>query len=150
MAERRNDRRHGRHQCEPDELVDPIYFVAFNSDAYFLAYSPTGLGGKEIWKIADDAPPARLRAPAGYLNSVEQLLPVGNQLFFTRFSDELWTTDGTEAGTRLVKTVRYGGVGLATSLTECNGILYFVATTNQHGGSSGAATERKQELMARR
>ena len=75
-----------------------------------------------------------MRAPESYLNSVEQLLPVGNQLFFTRFSDELWTTDGTEAGTRLVKTVRYGGVGLATSLTECNGILYFVATTNQHGG----------------
>ncbi|HNR16358.1 MAG TPA: CARDB domain-containing protein [Chitinophagaceae bacterium] len=50
---------------------------------------------------------------------------------------ELWRTDGTEAGTSLVKDINPGISGIVTSgsatLVEMNGFLYFAATTTANG-----------------
>src|SRR5262245_48568676 len=42
--------------------------------------------------------------------------------------DELWVTDGTVAGTQLLKDIYVGsGSSYPTSLTDVNGVLYFMA-----------------------
>ena len=64
---------------------------------------------------------------------------VGQYLFFeaddTAHGGELWKTDGTTAGTTLVKDVRPGPDGSTpTELTELRGVLFFVALNGSTGG----------------
>jgi ELWxxDGT repeat protein len=65
-------------------------------------------------------------------------LKVGNKLFFTGFTDdtgeELWVTDATVTGTRLVKDIKPGPAGsLIGNFFAFNGVLYFEADDGVHG-----------------
>ena len=67
-----------------------------------------------------------------------QLTVVGDVTFFVAMTSttgaELWKTDGTEAGTVMVKDIRGGRVGSSpTMLTNVNGTLFFVASDGNHG-----------------
>src|SRR5207237_6005517 len=60
------------------------------------------------------------------------IMPVGNAVFFRASGAgtglELWKTDGTPAGTALVKDIFPGAGGsVPTRLTNVNGTLYFSA-----------------------
>jgi ELWxxDGT repeat protein len=64
--------------------------------------------------------------------------PVGRRLFFpaheTSTGTELWVTDGTRAGTHLVKDIRSGRNGSYPSrMTDVNGTLIFSAFKRTHG-----------------
>jgi ELWxxDGT repeat protein len=64
---------------------------------------------------------------------------VGGTVFFTpdtpTTGDELWKSDGTEAGTVRVKDIRPGSAGSSPqSLTDLNGTLYFFAYDGTSGG----------------
>jgi ELWxxDGT repeat protein len=69
------------------------------------------------------------------IDSIANLTVVGNTLYFTardRYGsgNELWKTDGTEAGTVLVKDVFAGSSGSNPhGLVELNGALYFRASS---------------------
>jgi ELWxxDGT repeat protein len=89
--------------------------------------------------VATD-PAARLIAdidPSG--GSRPQLLTtVGARTFFSATDGfhgrELWTTDGTTAGTRMVRDIRPGSGGSAPhSLTKVGKLLYFSADDGSHG-----------------
>lgn len=63
---------------------------------------------------------------------------VGDAVFFSaethRTGRELWVTDGTDAGTRLVRELVPGGAGShPRNLIEKDGLLYFEADTAQRG-----------------
>jgi uncharacterized repeat protein (TIGR01451 family) len=65
-------------------------------------------------------------------------LVVGNTLFFTANthanSEELWKTDGTDAGTVMVKDINPGSFGsFPRFLTNINGTLFFTASTADNG-----------------
>lgn len=60
---------------------------------------------------------------------------VGNTIFFTSH-DSLFVTDGTSAGTALVKS----GLNNIGNLTASNGLLYFVVSGNQLWRSNGTGT----------
>ncbi len=67
-----------------------------------------------------------------------QLLVIGEVLYFTANDGatgvELWKSDGTAAGTVLVKDIRPGGLGSAPSnLTNFGGTLYFSANDGVRG-----------------
>ncbi|BCU77777.1 hypothetical protein llg_24920 [Luteolibacter sp. LG18] len=48
--------------------------------------------------------------------------------------EELWCTNGTAAGTRMLKDIRPGGAtSLPGNLTDVNGVLYFTADDGVHG-----------------
>lgn len=71
----------------------------------------------------------------------EQLTDVNGTLFFvattgtsgTGTGKELYKTNGTEAGTTLVKDIYIGGNSNPANLTNWNGTLYFTATDAAHG-----------------
>src|SRR5262245_26632365 len=62
---------------------------------------------------------------------VERFTESGGRLFFTAGGfegEELWTSDGTAAGTVLVKDINlFGGSAQPDLLTDVNGTLFFVA-----------------------
>src|SRR3712207_9202033 len=54
--------------------------------------------------------------------------------YTTLFRSELWLSDGTDAGTRLVEDIAPGGDGsLAGELTDVDGTLFFVANDRISG-----------------
>ncbi|MBX3412277.1 MAG: hypothetical protein KF708_06125 [Pirellulales bacterium] len=70
---------------------------------------------------------------------------VGDQFYFSAAYEsqqgapgtvgvELWVSDGTTAGTRLVKDIRPGPANSSPQqLTNVNGTLFFIARTDEHG-----------------
>jgi ELWxxDGT repeat protein len=71
----------------------------------------------------------------------QDLIDVDGTLFFTRTIQregedyfELWATNGTTLGTRMVKSFQTGGFGEnATQFTAMNGVLYFVMADDELG-----------------
>ncbi len=63
---------------------------------------------------------------------------IGNVLYFSSVDDvhgeELWRSNGTAAGTVLVKDIWPGSIGsIPDQLTNVNGVLYFRAFDGVHG-----------------
>jgi ELWxxDGT repeat protein len=87
-----------------------------------------GLGGAKPteWELAYDGV-----TPSNLTN-------VGGTLFFSAadgvHGPELWKSDGTDAGTVMVKDIQPGPAGSAPGwLTEMNGVAYFTADDGTHG-----------------
>ena len=123
--------------------------MTFNGEMYFGAND--GVNGKELWKsdgsaagtvLVKDMSPGTEYTGTDYWWSVHAI--IGNQSYFpvkaTEHSSELWVTDGTEAGTNLVKdintTVYDNGEPVGSAPNEMinyNGMLYFTADDGIHG-----------------
>jgi ELWxxDGT repeat protein len=85
------------------------------------------------------------------ISSWEVIADVGGVAYFVAFTPdtgfELWKTDGTHAGTALVKDIRPGPEPTASepsailtppqSLTNVNGTLFFTATAGSSGRAMG-------------
>ncbi|MDJ0719178.1 MAG: DUF4347 domain-containing protein [Prochloraceae cyanobacterium] len=138
----------GQDGSNPDNITvvnDTLYFTADN-----------GSNGRELWKsdgteagtilVKDIQPNNRGPYDSQYPLSSEplNLTNVNGTLFFTAsdFSHgrELWKSDGTAAGTTLVKDINPvfkagdGGVGSdPLDLTNVNGTLYFSADDETNG-----------------
>src|SRR3954468_6101508 len=67
----------------------------------------------------------------------ENLTAAGGKAFFTAVRSpvgtELWVTDGTQDGTRVVKDIDPVGSSVPTGLTDVNGTLFFIANDGVHG-----------------
>ena len=81
-------------------------------------------------------------APGGFSSAPDNITSVGSTIFFSAGTaangTELWKTDGTSAGTVLVKDINPTGTGGAnpstpTQFTNVNGTLFFVATNGTNG-----------------
>jgi ELWxxDGT repeat protein len=65
-------------------------------------------------------------------------LQVGNSIYFSVYDDthgsEIWKTDGTPAGTQLIKDINPGAASSVPSeLISANGLLVFIADDGVHG-----------------
>jgi ELWxxDGT repeat protein len=121
--------------------------IAVGNTLFFSAND--GTNGDELWKsngtaastvmvkdifggVNSDDPPQPLSG------NPDNLIAVGATLFFSANDndngDELWKSDGTEAGTVLVKDIR-GGIGGSdpTKLTAVGDTLFFSASDGANG-----------------
>ncbi|HAL72554.1 MAG TPA: hypothetical protein DCP71_12365 [Verrucomicrobiales bacterium] len=117
---------------------------------YFSATD--GLSGQELWKsdgtqggtslVANIRPEAETPNPPPLGSAPTSITPSGAQVYFsadaTGSNRELWITDGTGPGTRVVKTtgdleINTGGASDPTFLTDIEGVLYFSAVSAGNG-----------------
>ena len=106
-----------------------------------------GTTGQELWKsdgtaagtvLVKDIRPGTSNYGYPFGSNVYDLTAVGGTLYFTAndgvHGQELWQSDGTEAGTVLVKDIRPGGDGSSPDyLAFVNGALFFAANDGQNG-----------------
>ncbi len=127
--------------------ANPGQLFAVNGALYFIAED--ALHGRELWRsdgteagtvLVKDIRPG---VSGGFSLSVIGLTPVGNVLYFAAEDGvngtELWRSDGTEAGTRMVKNIRsgsdsgFGATNYHTYFANVGGTLYFAADDNSTG-----------------
>jgi len=117
-------------------LLVPLFVVI----SMVLPASPAMAAGPPA--LLKDVNPTGDSEPTGITRS-------GDAAFFAAndgvHGGELWKTDGTTAGTVLVRDIRVGKTGSdPTELTDVNGTLFFVAADGSHGRelwkSDGTAT----------
>jgi len=122
---------------------NPSQFINFNGLLFFTANN--GINGIELWKsdgtdagtvLVKDIAPGDVSSfnNVGGGGTPNYLTVVGNELFFLAFSSsevgrELWKTDGSEAGTKLVKDIitTFSLSGNPRFLTAVGNKLFFVA-----------------------
>ena len=128
---------------------DFIGFIEVNDKLYFSA--DDGEHGHELWvsdgtpegtELVVDLTPKTISKNGYFSNSqIANLTKMNGRLYFSAYigtnTEELWVSDGTAEGTRLVRDInpaeydRYGNtyvsfISRLTGLTELNGKLYFV------------------------
>lgn len=80
--------------------------------------------------------------PDGAPSDPDELANVAGMLFFSAYDDdhgtELWKSDGTEGGTKLVKDIRpgggLGGGSVPEEITSFRGLAFFRADDDAHSG----------------
>jgi len=122
-------------------IFDPSFPFALGNAVFVFAYRPNGDEGSVPALFRIDAGQPVLLASAGRANSFDfdpQVTLLGGAVFF-RATDpdhgtELWRTDGTPQGTRLVADLVPGpGSSDPQGLTVAGGRLYFSAWDTYHG-----------------
>ena len=132
------------HPGTGDYYDDPLLLTAVSGALFFAA--DDGVHGDELWKsdgtetgtvLVKDIRPGDAGS-IDYDVVASSLTDVPGTVFFTAddgvHDQELWRSDGTEAGTVLVKDIRPGDYGSDSSLlTSVGGTLFFTARDGIHG-----------------
>lgn len=104
--------------------------VALNGEIYFLGQKS---GNSDSTLLKSDGDKVEQVAPV----RAENLTTVGESLYFTaydeQFGTELFVSDGTTAGTRLVKDIMPNGDSNPSNLTAVNGKLLFMTKEGVSG-----------------
>jgi ELWxxDGT repeat protein len=123
----------------------PTSLTNVNGTLFFAATDAAH--GAELWKsdgtaagtaLVKDIWPASVGTGYPYGNSYpSNLTNVNGTLFFTAndgtHGTELWKSDGTDAGTVMVKDINAGASSSPRGLTVVNATLYFAANDGAHG-----------------
>jgi ELWxxDGT repeat protein len=123
----------------------PMYFTNVNGTVFFGAYDSTH--GTELWKtdgtsagtsLIKDISPGANASFISYVEGRKFLININGTLYFTAQDgtngQELWRSDGTSAGTVMVKDINSGsGASSPGQYTEMNGKLYFWANDGLYG-----------------
>ena len=118
---------------------NPKYLTDVNGTLYFAAQDSEH--GLELWKTRGTALTTKLvkdirpGISSGLLSDHnEEFVNVNGMLFFTASTGhgvELWKSNGTPAGTIMVKNINPGSASsYPRHLTNVNGVLFFTATNS--------------------
>jgi ELWxxDGT repeat protein len=113
---------------------DPGELTEFKGDLYFAASDP--VHGRELWKRSSNGTKLVKELMPGAGDSSPLFLTVmGERVFFvatdSTHGQSLWKTDGTSAGTTLVKDI--APEASPSSLIAMGSTLYFSAVDSAHG-----------------
>jgi ELWxxDGT repeat protein len=119
------------------QMGNSLYFIAFESGEGFELYKTDGTEAGTV-RVKNINPTIN---QSGFSSNQVRFAHIGSTLFFVAndgvSGTELWKSDGTEAGTVLVKDINLGsqnGVLSNNSLLVVNGShVYFPATTSASG-----------------
>ena len=151
-----------------DQLTQIGELTGFGDDVFFTASSQTM--GAELWKWNAQRQEASLVKdilPGAGGSNPQNLINVDGTLFFTAevpqgtcgttgcvdSGVELWASDGTSEGTRLVKDIVPGHTSSGPMhLTNVDGTLFFVATTDSgaelwSSDGSNAGTQLVKDIV---
>jgi ELWxxDGT repeat protein len=134
-----------------DYNLYPSALTNVNGTLYFSAWDV--INGRELWKSDGTAAGTMMvkdifpgySTPNPYSSYPSALTNVNGTLFFTANDGvsgwELWKSDGTAAGTNLVRDINPGYASSdPDSMTNVNGTLFFTANDGVTGRSCGRAT----------
>jgi ELWxxDGT repeat protein len=121
----------GNGSLEPNELTNDLTFTITSPDNFTTAFS--------LSLFANDS--ALLSVSGQVFTAVRETVTVDNTLYFvaqtSAYGRELWKSDGSEAGTVLVKDINPGSSDafgtFSTKFAVLNGIVYFVADDGTYG-----------------
>jgi ELWxxDGT repeat protein len=135
----------------------PGGLVAWHDDVYFLGYDDDGDG---LWRASRrDGRLDKVRALAESYPPPSSLVLAGERLFFVADNGgrELWTSDGTAAGTVPVSSFpRRTAIPECASLTALGGRVWFAADDGAYGwelwrsDGTPAGTQRATDFKSRR
>lgn len=124
--------------------INPSYFVPCNGKAFFFYSDGASVSGYEPW-VSDGTAAGTFMIRdinPGSSNSVisngtQTCTCYNNKIYFAADNgtngSELWVSDGTSAGTTLVKDIKAGSAGSAiTAMVEYKNELYFTAKTGSY------------------
>ena len=133
-------------QVNPWRGCGSALITAAGSRLFFFAYSDTGRG---LWRTRGttsttvnvypiNPPGCQMYSNDPYCHLDETPAAVGSRLFFPAGSAghgiELWVSDGSAAGTQMVKNIGYGAIGsLPSNLASDGTRLFFSAIDTVHG-----------------
>ncbi|MBS1778466.1 MAG: T9SS type A sorting domain-containing protein [Bacteroidetes bacterium] len=153
----------GASQPVPQTVVDGIAWyldgpILYNNKVYFSGNSGSGSASGELW-VSDGTSSGTHYVPASLTDAMgpREFAVYNGKLYFRAFNNngnifiqnyELWTTDGTAAGTQMVAEIGPGDLpGTPAGLTVCYDKLYFSANDSVHGielwSSDGTAAGTK-------
>lgn len=111
---------------------EPVGLITVNNILYFRAFAP--VEGWTMIKSDGTGPGTIVLKPAGGISMPEWLTNIGGVLYFTSTQDELWKTNGTAAGTVMIKDMVPGpGGGFIQKMTYSNGLAFFEGTNGVNG-----------------
>ena len=143
--------------------INPGSGSSDNDSSYYYGYNLTDVNGTlffmandwvhgyELWEsdgtdagtfmVKDINPGSRGINPSGYVENEMDIVNINGTLFFMANDGvhgyELWKSDGTDAGTVMVKDINpspyMSGLSYDSRLTDVNGTLYFMANDGTHG-----------------
>ncbi|MEZ5042963.1 MAG: T9SS type A sorting domain-containing protein [Saprospiraceae bacterium] len=148
----------GTYSFEPTESFNSSLSILYNDRLIFVGND--GIHGEELWS-SDGTPEGThmikdIFEEGGTLWSLSEFVLSQGKLFFTVndysrvIGKELWVTDGTEAGTYLVKDIRPGNQGSSPSeLSDAGDKIFFTATDGTHGIEiwQSDATEERTSMI---
>ena len=121
----------------PDSAFD---LVPFRGECFFIRGTNPGWLAKSDGTYEGTVDVILPSEGSGKKSWIRSLTPVENLLFFVAgdgiggaTGKELWASDGTTAGSHLVKDINPSGESYPQFLTDLNGELIFQATTHQTG-----------------
>ncbi|KAA6432735.1 DNRLRE domain-containing protein [Dyadobacter flavalbus] len=127
--------------------------VAAGGNVYFKQVLPSGTA---LFKANNTTPVTLVKK---FTSGADNLANVGNELYFSANDgvngNELWKTDGSTAGTVLVKNINPGAASSDPSmLRAADGQLFFVANDGTHGrelwrsGGTASSTKLVRDIRA--
>ncbi len=120
----------------------PNNYTRFNDSIYFIASEP--YTGYQFWRT-DGTVEGTQKVTSSTQNGFDSVVSMGsefaifdNRLFFTGRQNvtndvELYSTDGTQAGTTLAADLNSKGSSYPHAFTQWNDKLFFIATDSRHG-----------------
>ena len=118
------------------ESGGPSLITAHDGDVYFYGRTPSGDWHLYRMDMSDESLRQLTSVPSKFILGLMKV--VADQIFFPwddgEHGGELWATDGTAAGTRMVADILPGAGGSNPRLIEAEGnTLYFAANDGLHG-----------------
>jgi ELWxxDGT repeat protein len=139
----------GNAQLLDDKVENGSYTVC---DTELIAIGPDIYYGKNLWRQyadfsveyfwqlykVDETSTVPILVVEKIGKSIRNLSAIGDRLFFTVYDEvhgrELWTSDGTDSGTRLIKDITAGSAGTDIYLlAEASNYVFFIADDSVHG-----------------